>query len=163
MNWIQRRRSDSAWQRAVYAAAAMFYLTLLGCGEESPPEEWIRLPAELKVEVARTLAERRRGLKFRQSLPGDQGMYFVFDKEQPVSFYMRDTRIPLSIAFIRGDGIIESIADMIPLDERSVSSAGPAKFALEAKRGWFEEKGIRPGDKVVLRGDRVSFRRRVRR
>ncbi len=157
MNSVQRKKVESTWRGVSYAVVAMLCLTLLSCEEESPPEEWMKLPPELKVEVARTPEQRHRGLKFRRNLPRDEGMYFVFEKEERLSFYMRDTRVPLSIAFIRSDDSIESIADMIPLDERSVSSAGPAQFALEAKRGWFEDNGIRPGDRVVLEDSRISF------
>ncbi len=156
MNWVRR----IIGRRVAYGVAAVLCAAVLGCEHDSSPE-WMKLPAGLKVEVARTPEETHRGLKFRQSLPRDEGMYFVFEEEQQLSFYMRDTRIPLSIAFIRSEGVIESIADMIPLDERSVSSAGHVKFALEAKRGWFDDNGIRPGDKVVLEGDRVSFFRKV--
>jgi len=140
---------------------AALHLALTGCEEENPPPQWEKLPAELKVEIARTPEQTQRGLMYRQHLPRDQGMYFVFEKEQRLSFHMRDTRIPLSIAFITSDGIIESVKHMIPLDERSVFSAGLAQFALEANRGWFEDNGIRPGDKVVLKEQRVTFLRRI--
>ncbi len=100
-------------------------------------------------------------MKFRKMLPRDEGMYFIFEEERQLSFYMRDTRIPLSIAFIRGDGVIESVADMIPLDERSVYSKGPAQFSLEANRGWFERHGIGIGDRVVLEGDVALFEREM--
>jgi uncharacterized membrane protein (UPF0127 family) len=154
-------RKGSGAALLVTGAALCFIPT--GCEEENPHSEWVKLPAELKVEIARTPEETQKGLMYRQHLPGNQGMYFVFEKERPLSFYMRATRIPLSIAFIASDGIIESIKDMIPLDERSVFSDGPAQFALEANRGWFDENGIRSGDKAVLEGDRVTFLRRVAR
>ncbi len=156
MNPVEGRKGGIAWQGALSAVVGMLSLALLGCKEETPPE-WMKLSPELKVEIARTPQERERGLKFRQTLPRDEGMYFIFEEEQPLSFFMRDTRVSLSIAFIRGDGTIESIADMIPLDERSVLSVGPAKFALEVNRGWFDENGIRPGDRVVLDDNRISF------
>jgi len=161
MYWVERKMSHRIRRNVVHYTAASLCLTLLGCERETPPPEWMKLPAELKVEVARTTEETRRGLKFRKNLPTDQGMYFVFEKEELRSFYMRDTRIPLSIAFIRADGIIESVADMIPLDEQSTYSAGPAKFALEVNRGWFDDNGIRPGDKAVLEKNRVSFFRKI--
>jgi uncharacterized membrane protein (UPF0127 family) len=150
-----------AWGAAILARGAALCLVFGGCKEENPSPEWVKLPAELKVEIARTPEETQRGLMYRQHLPRDQGMYFVFEEPEQLSFYMRDTRIPLSIAYIRSDGIIESIKDMIPLDERSVFSNGLAQFALEANRGWFEDTGIRPGDKVVLKGQRVTFLRRI--
>ncbi len=146
---------------AILSTAAALCFTLGGCKQDNPSLKWVKLPAELTVEIARTSEERERGLMYRQHLPRGQGMYFVFEEPQPRSFYMRDTRIPLSIAFIRSDGIIESIKNMIPLDVRSVYSNGPVQFALEANRGWFEEHGIRPGDRVVLKNGRISFFRRT--
>jgi len=160
MNCVRRKIGRNLRCRVTNGLVAVLCLTLLSCEHESSPE-WMKLPAELKVEIARTPEQRHRGLKFRQNLPRDEGMFFVFEEEEQLSFYMRDTRIPLSIAFIRSEGVIESIADMIPLDERSVSSAGPAQFALEVNRGGLEEKGIRPGDKVVLKEGRISFFRRI--
>jgi len=143
------------------AFIAAISLAAPACRREKSPDQWMKLPPELKVHLATTPEQRERGLKFRASLPGDEGMYFIFETDQPLSFYMRDTRIPLSIAFITRTSIIESIADMTPLDETPVSSAGAAQFALEVNRGWFDDNGIRPGDKVLLRQDRISFFRRV--
>jgi uncharacterized membrane protein (UPF0127 family) len=160
MKWAITRKAHGERRWTQYAALGALSGILLGCQQETPPE-WTKLPPELKVELARTPEERERGLKFRKSLPRNEGMYFIFDKEQPLSFYMRDTRIPLSIAFVRSDGTIESVADMIPLDERSVPSSGPAQFVLEVKRSWFQENGIRPGDKVKLEGNRITFWRRA--
>jgi uncharacterized membrane protein (UPF0127 family) len=140
---------------------AALWLLGQGCRREHPAREWVKLPAELNVELARTPEERERGLMFRQHLPKDQGMYFVFEAEERLSFYMRNTRIPLSIAFIGENDVIESIRDMVPLDESSVFSRGPVRFALEANKGWFAEHGIRPGDRVTLEGNRVVFFRRT--
>jgi uncharacterized membrane protein (UPF0127 family) len=151
---------DCGWGRVLcLIAGAALSLSVAGCREETELSgpEWRRLPAKLTVEIARTEEERARGLKFRKMLPRDEGMYFLFDEERQLSFYMRDTRIPLSIAFIRSNGVIESVADMIPLDERSVYSKGSAQFALEANRGWFEKHGIGVGDRVVLEGNVVLF------
>lgn len=97
------------------------------------------------AEVAANDAHRSTGLMYRFSLPPDQGMLFVFDAVRPLSFWMRNTYIPLSIAFIDADGRILNIEDMAPKDERSTWSAGPALYALEMKKGWFAEKGIAAG------------------
>jgi uncharacterized membrane protein (UPF0127 family) len=140
--------------------AVVFCSLLTSCKEEVPRAQWVKLPAELKVEIAQTPEQRQRGLMFRQSLPDGEGMYFVFEKEEYLSFYMKDTRIPLTIAYITKDGLIESIQDLTPLDEQPAYSSSPAQFALEVKRGWFEENGVRPGDRVVLEGNRVTFLRR---
>jgi len=161
MNPWRRRDSRRTHTIVVLAIAAAIQLALAGCEKQAPTEQWSELPPEVQVEIANTPELRERGLMFRQHLPKNHGMYFIFEEEQHLSFYMRDTRIPLSIAFIASDGIIESIKDMIPLDERSVSSAGPARFALEVNRGWFDENGIRPGDRVVLEGNSVQFFREI--
>ena len=101
------------------------------------------------VEVADRPEERRRGLMFREVLPTDEGMLFVFEREEPLSFWMKDTVIPLSIAFISGDGEIVDIQDMEPLDDRtSHRSARPALYALEMNRGWFERHRVEVGERV---------------
>lgn len=102
------------------------------------------------VELAVTPAERARGLMFRESLPKNSGMLFVFETEQLLSFWMQNTSIPLSIAYIDESGIITDILDMEPYDLSSVSSSRPARYALEVNRGEFRQKGIRPGNRVIF-------------
>jgi len=103
----------------------------------------------VRVEVANRPEERRRGLMFREALPADEGMLFVFEQEQYLSFWMKNTLIPLSIAFISRDGEIVDIQDMEPLDDRtSHRSARPALYALEMNRGWFERHHVEVGDRV---------------
>jgi uncharacterized membrane protein (UPF0127 family) len=85
---------------------------------------------------------------FRQELADDAGMLFVFPQDQGLSFWMRNTTIPLSIAFIDSERRIINIADMQPLDESSVPSERPARYALEVNQGWFAVRGIKPGDRV---------------
>ncbi len=100
----------------------------------------------LVAEVAETPRQRDRGLMGRTALGENHGMLFVFDQEQPLSFWMRNTLIPLSIAYIDDRGTIVDIQDMEPLDETSHPSAAPARYALEVNQGFFEEHGIRVGD-----------------
>lgn len=100
------------------------------------------------AEVASTPPERQVGLMYRFSLPADRGMLFVFAESQPLSFWMRNTYVPLSIAYIDAQGRILNIEELVPQDERSKWSAGPALYALEMRKGWFAQKGIRPGAKV---------------
>jgi uncharacterized membrane protein (UPF0127 family) len=154
-------KPPTAREVARFLAAVALCSVLNSCKEESPVSEWVQLPAKLKVEIAQTPEQRQKGLMFRQNLPDGEGMYFVFEKEDWLSFYMKDTRIPLTIAYITKDAVIESIKDLTPLDEQPVYSSSPAQFALEAKRGWFEENNIRPGDRVVLKEGQVSFLRRT--
>jgi uncharacterized protein len=101
----------------------------------------------LEVEVAADPERRERGLMFRQYLPDDGGMLFVFSAEEELSFWMRNTYLPLSIAFLDARGRILNIEEMEPLDENTAHvSAGPAHYALEVQRGWFAARGIAPGD-----------------
>ena len=102
----------------------------------------------IDAEVAATAERRYTGLMHRFSMPTDHGMLFVYAVPHPQSYWMRNTYIPLSIAFIDVAGRIINIEDMSPQDERSKWSAGPALYALEMKKGWFAQKGIRPGAKV---------------
>jgi uncharacterized membrane protein (UPF0127 family) len=101
------------------------------------------------AEVAATTEQRTTGLMYRFSLKPDHGMIFVFEKAEPQSFWMKNTFIPLSIAFIGSDGRILNVADMAPQDERMHRSNGPAQYALEMRKGWFAERGIGPGDRVT--------------
>jgi uncharacterized membrane protein (UPF0127 family) len=109
-----------------------------------------RLPVE--VEIADTDAERQTGLMGRNVLPENAGMLFVFEGEQTLSFWMRDTLIPLSIAYIDAEGRIVDIQDMQPLDDvpPHYVSAEPAQYALEVNQGFFEERGVMVGDTVEL-------------
>ena len=100
----------------------------------------------LDVEVAATPASRGRGLMFRKELPADRGMLFVFPEERVLEFWMRNTEIPLSIAFADASGRIVRIADMEPRSEEIVSSGAPARYALEVNRGWFAAHGVSGGD-----------------
>ncbi|HUL56688.1 MAG TPA: DUF192 domain-containing protein, partial [Usitatibacter sp.] len=93
----------------------------------------------LKVELAVSDAERSKGLMFRKSLGKDDGMLFVFDEPAYHSMWMKDTLIPLSVAFLDGDGVILNIVDMEPQTLDPHSAAGPARYAIEANKGWFAE------------------------
>jgi uncharacterized membrane protein (UPF0127 family) len=104
--------------------------------------------AELRAEVADDPKERAQGLMHRDSLGADAGMVFVYPESDVRSFWMKDTRIPLSIAFLDADGVVVTLADLQPLDTRGVSSVLPAKYAVEANRGWFREHGGVVGDRV---------------
>lgn len=104
---------------------------------------------KLVAEVAATPDQRSTGLMHRFSLRPDHGMLFVFERSERLSFWMRNTYIPLSIAFIGPDGKIVNIEDMVPQTETSHWSRGPALYALEMRKGWFAERGIREGDVVV--------------
>ena len=105
---------------------------------------------KIRVEVARTEREKAKGLMFRESLGKDEGMLFIYDREEMLSFWMKNTRIPLSIAFIDQQGRIVDIQDMEPFSLRTRVSARPAQYALEVNQGWFKKNGIDVGDSVHL-------------
>ena len=102
----------------------------------------------LDAEIAATGQHRATGLMHRFSLAPDSGMLFVFAAPQPLSFWMRNTHVPLSIAFIDAQGTILNIEDMAPKDEQFKWSVGPALYALEMRKGWFAQRGIGPGARV---------------
>jgi len=111
-------------------------------------EEFTTLP--LHVEVPTNIKEFNLGLMFRESLDKNSGMLFVFEEVAQQSFHMRDTMIPLDIAFIRADGIIESIKQLEPNDETSVASDGEILCAIEVNRGWFAENNVEVGDEIDI-------------
>lgn len=104
----------------------------------------------LKVEIADTPEERARGLMGRRTLAEDAGMLFVWTEETQSGFWMKDTFVPLSIAFIDAAGVILHIEDMQPLEKTLHYSPGPYRYAVEANQGWFRENGVEPGDRAVL-------------
>ena len=104
---------------------------------------------QVEAEIADDDAERQRGLMERTALAEDAGMLFVFGRERELSFWMRNTLIPLSIAYIDADGRIVDIEDMEPLDDTTKHpSAEPAQYALEVNQGFFDERGVEVGDTV---------------
>lgn len=104
----------------------------------------------VRAEVARTDQERARGLMERESLPDGSGMLFIFPDVATRSFWMRNTYIPLDIAFMDAEGVIVDIQAMEPLDETFTESAAPAMFALEVPQGWFAAQGIGVGDRATM-------------
>jgi uncharacterized membrane protein (UPF0127 family) len=109
--------------------------------------------AVLRVDVARSEAERQRGLMHVRSLPADAGMAFVWTEPTDTGFWMKDTLVPLSIAFVDRDGRVVTIRDMTPCtsDPCPLYSADePFVLAVEANRGWFADHGIAVGDRAVL-------------
>ena len=106
-------------------------------------------PHAVAAEVASTPDQRSLGLMYRFSLPADHGMLFVFPEPQPLAFWMRNTFIPLSIAYIDADGRILNVAEMAPRSDATHPSRGDALYALEMRKGWFADKGIGPGTRVT--------------
>ena len=131
-----------------YAPSAQAQTPAMDKAQSLPTVPLVVAGKKLVAEVAATPEQRSIGLMHRFSLKPDHGMIFVFERAEPQAFWMRNTHIPLSIAFIASDGRIVSIADMAPLDESMHWSNGPAQFALEMRKGWFAANGIGAGDRV---------------
>ncbi len=104
----------------------------------------------ISIEVADSDFLRDRGLMFRQSMGEDEGMLFIFPESDQRGFWMKNTYIPLSIAFLDDEGVILNIADMSPHDLNTTYSKGPARCALEMNQGWFNKNGIVPGCRVLV-------------
>jgi uncharacterized membrane protein (UPF0127 family) len=102
----------------------------------------------IRAEVANTFDSRARGLMFRKALGVNSGMLFVFPDVSTHCMWMKNTYVPLSVAFMDEQGTIVSIHDMQPQNETSHCAAKPARFALEMNQGWFAQKGIKPGAKI---------------
>jgi uncharacterized membrane protein (UPF0127 family) len=109
-------------------------------------------PVYLYLEIADTEAARTKGLMHRRQLPAGQGMLFAFDYDQTLDFWMKNTYIPLSIAFIDRYGVINEIRDMRPLDTTVIRSQMPARYAVEANQGWFAAHNITKGCTIPLDG-----------
>ena len=103
---------------------------------------------KLTVEIADTPETQEKGLMGRESMAVDKGMLFVYDRDSRKSIWMKNTLIPLSIAYIAADGTIREIYDMEPLSTRIVDSRYSVRYALEVNQGAFQRHGIKEGDKV---------------
>lgn len=102
----------------------------------------------ITAEVAATPDDRRHGLMYRASLPEDHGMLFIFPEEKVLTFWMKNTPLPLSIAFADAGGKIVRIADLEPNSTQPVASIRPARLALEMSQGWFDRHGVLVGDEI---------------
>jgi len=102
----------------------------------------------ITAEIADSPATMSRGLMFRKALPANHGMLFLFDGKSIQCMWMKNTLIPLSVAFIDDDGTIVNIHDMKPHDESSHCADKPVRFALEMTQGWFAARGLGPGSKL---------------
>ena len=103
----------------------------------------------IQAEVASTDATRSKGLMYRKELAPNTGMLFVFEQPNVQCFWMRNTLIPSSIAFILDDGTITNIADMAPMTENSHCSTAAVRYTLEMEQGWFAKRGITAGKKIT--------------
>lgn len=105
------------------------------------------------LEVADNIATQQRGLMQRDSMPEKHGMIFVFEDERPHEFHMQNTRIPLDILFVTGNGRVITLATMKPYDLSRTPSHGPVKYAIELNAGMANKAGVKVGDLLSIPAD----------
>lgn len=130
------------------AGAAALLLAATAAVAEMPRMELTAGFHRIEAEVAATQPERMQGLMHRRVMPRNQGMLFVFPQAARHCMWMRNTYLPLSVAFLDETGRILNIADMQPQTEDSHCAVAPARFALEMNRGWFAERGLKAGARL---------------
>ena len=141
-------RGRTVWRKSLLLAVVL----LTGCVTQAAVPFVATTPMHVKgqlvnVELATNDAEWERGLMNRAQMPADRGMLFVFTAPRMAAFWMKDTRLPLSIAFIDADKKILNIADMSPMNDTIIyRSVGLVPYVLEVNQGWFAARGIGPGD-----------------
>jgi uncharacterized membrane protein (UPF0127 family) len=143
-----RQMKQTLVRLALFAGAAAAFP-----GGAQQPQQLPTMPLNagihlIQAEVANTFETRMTGLMHRKKLGANSGMLFVFPDVGRHCMWMKNTFVPLSVAFIDERGLILNIADMQPLDETSHCANAPARFALEMNQGWFAAKGIKPGARI---------------
>jgi len=133
---------------------------LTGCGNAAKPApEPKTVQDRFAVKVADQVVqmqlailphEMQQGLMYRKTLGADEGMIFIYDRPQQMSFWMRNTEIPLDIGYFDADGKLKEVYNLLPHDERPIQSLGLRQFALEMNQGWYRTHGLKPGDAIDL-------------
>jgi len=140
-----------AFSFAMNMKRIFFLLAMLQCAPARAELPVVQLAAGMhliRAELADSMATRMEGLMHRPAMPQGSGMVFVFDESATHCMWMKNTLIPLSVAFIDEAGAIINIADMQPHSEQSHCATRPARYALEMNKGWFAQRGIKPGAKL---------------
>jgi uncharacterized membrane protein (UPF0127 family) len=157
----ERRSAGSSLRISSVTSSLGTTVSPLGASETAPTISELRTmtfdnsegeEVEMRVEIAHDASGRKQDLMGRTKLGESRGMLFVLEEQQRLSFWMKDTRIPLSIAYIDSEDRNVGIQDMKPLDDEppDYTSAEPARCALEVNRGFFEEQGVEVGNKAEL-------------
>lgn len=133
---------------SVLVGFALLATTAVSAQQQLPVVELSAGMHRIEAEVAHTDQSRRIGLMNREAMAEQRGMVFVFTQDARHCMWMRNTLIPLSVAFLDDEGRILNIEDMAPLTEDSHCAAGPARFALEMNQGWFKQRGIAEGARI---------------
>ena len=140
----------SGIQGAAFAGLILWMASALAQQSALPTTKLTAGIHVIQAEVASTMATRSQGLMRRKSMAQGSGMLFLFDESAGHCMWMKNTLIPLSVAFIDESGEIVNIADMQPLDETTHCASRPVRYALEMNQGWFKKRGISPG--TLIRG-----------
>lgn len=134
---------------------ALFFLSLAGSAQaqEAPQLDLPRTKLSagmhlIDVQLAMTPGQRATGLMYRREMPQPEGMLFVFEQPSVQCFWMQNTLLPLTAAFVADDGTIINLADMKPRSTESHCSAKPVRYVLEMNQGWFAKRGIKAGFKL---------------
>ena len=148
----------SGWRAPLLALACTALLSLFGspamARDEGQPQMNLRridLTAgmyRIDTQLAITPQQREIGLMFRKEMPVQEGMLFVFEQPATQCFWMKNTILPLTAAFVADDGTIVNLADMKPMTEDSHCSAKPVRYVLEMNVGWFDKRGIKAGARL---------------
>jgi uncharacterized membrane protein (UPF0127 family) len=136
------------------ALASFLLVALPAAAQDQPQTELPRVTLsagmhQIDAQVAQTYEQRMIGLMFRKEMPQHEGMLFVFEQPTVQCFWMKNTLLPLTAAFIGDDGTVVNLADMKPQTTDSHCSAKPVRFVLEMNQGWFAKKGVKPGMKLA--------------
>ncbi|MFT4171513.1 MAG: DUF192 domain-containing protein [Rhodocyclaceae bacterium] len=134
--------------RSIFVAGALLLATGTTLAQTMPKMELSIGMFRIDTEVAADNMARMKGLMFRKNMPQSAGMLFVFPAAQSHCMWMKNTLIPLSVAFIDDAGKIINIEDMAPETEDSHCASAPARYALEMNLGWFKSKNIKPGMQI---------------
>ncbi len=137
--------------------ALFFQCLLLGSTGAIAQQPQLNLPRvtlqagmyQIDAQVAQTADQRTVGLMWRKEMPAHEGMLFVFEQASPQCFWMMNTLIPLTAAFVADDGTIVNLADMQPLSTQSHCSTKPVRYVLEMNQGWFAKRGIKAGARLA--------------
>ena len=131
------------------------FITLVSCKSKKLPVKDIKIIRQdgsefiVKAEIAEKPEDRNHGFMERKNIPDGTGMLFIFDRDQLLSFWMKNTPHPLSIAYIDSKGKIRNIFDMNPYSTDSIISTVSVRYALEVPQGWYKKNGITEGDTCV--------------
>lgn len=165
------KNANPLCRTATWAGLLVLLFALTGCGgaddvSEAPKPIETHFPilvgsATVNLQIALSDAEMERGLMYRSDLRGNQGMLFVYKEPRQMSFWMRNTSIPLEIAFFTSDGVLREVYPLIPFNENAVKSKrDDLQYAMEVSQGWFDFTGVKPGDRIDLKAVAAAVKAR---